>query len=249
MKTKKERPLLGILGGLGPLSSAYFYEMITRHTKAACDQDHIDIILSSRAGTPDRTDYILGKSNESPVPFMVEDAKRLESYGADAIVIPCNTAHHFIKQVRQSVNVPVPSIIAETVDHISRCGYKRACILATRGTIESASYQIQLERAGIEWRVPNASEQDIITDIIYSDVKGGHVPSPERLYSVADRLFSDGCECAILGCTELSVLKQQFQDNKMYVDSLEVLAASAIRLFGHETVGFTDDFDIAGEAL
>ncbi len=244
MQTKKDRPLLGILGGLGPLSSAYFYEMITRHTKASCDQEHIDIILSSRAGTPDRTAYILGSSTESPVPFMVEDAERLESYGADAIVIPCNTAHYFIEQVRRSVSVPVPSIITETVAHISRCGYRRACILATRGSIESGSYQAQLESAGIEWRVPCEADQDIITDIIYSDVKGGSVPSPDRLFSVAERLFADGCDCAILGCTELSLLKQQFPDNKKYVDSLEVLAAAAIRMFGHEAVGFTDDFDL-----
>lgn len=244
MQTKAERPLLGILGGLGPLSSAYFYEMITEHTQASCDQEHIDIILSSRASTPDRTAYILGKSGNSPVPYMVEDARRLERYGADAIVIPCNTAHHFIAEVRKSVSVPVPSIIAETVSHIARCGYRRACILATEGTVGSASYQTALEAAGIEWRVPDARGQEIVSDIIYSDVKGGHVPTPDRLFSVAERLFDDGCDCAILGCTELSVLKRQFSENKMYVDSLEVLAAAAIRLCGHRPVGFTDDFDI-----
>ena len=67
--------LLGVLGGLGPMASAYFYEMITAHTKAQRDQDHIDIILSSRASTPDRTDFILGRSTDSPLPAMIEDAK------------------------------------------------------------------------------------------------------------------------------------------------------------------------------
>ena len=55
--TPQKQPLLGILGGLGPMSSAYFYELITAHTKASRDQDHIDIILSSNASTPDRTAY------------------------------------------------------------------------------------------------------------------------------------------------------------------------------------------------
>jgi len=45
----KKSPVLGILGGLGPLSSAYFYEMITLHTHAMKDQEHIDIVLSSRS--------------------------------------------------------------------------------------------------------------------------------------------------------------------------------------------------------
>ena len=69
----EKRSLLGIIGGLGPASSAYFYELITEHTKASCDQDHIDIILSSRATTPDRTDYILGKSDKSPLPCRTVD--------------------------------------------------------------------------------------------------------------------------------------------------------------------------------
>ena len=241
-KVGENRKILGILGGLGPLSSAYFYELITNHTKASCDQDHIDIILSSRATTPDRTDFILGKSDRDPVPFMVEDAKLLEQYGADAIVIPCNTAHYFIEEVRRSVSVPVPSIITETVSHIKRNGHKKAAILATEGTVSSGSYQAELERMGIEWAVPDKEGQAVVTDIIYGDVKRGAVPAPEKLYAVAYKLFEEGCTCAILGCTELSVLKRQFAEDKRYVDSLEVLASKAIKLFDHETVGFTDDF-------
>ena len=53
--------VLGILGGLGPMATVYFYEMLTRHTQAARDQDHIDVIINSRATTPDRTSYILGR--------------------------------------------------------------------------------------------------------------------------------------------------------------------------------------------
>lgn len=241
-KVGENRKILGILGGLGPLSSAYFYELITNHTKASCDQDHIDIILSSRATTPDRTAYILGRSDRDPVPFMVEDAKLLEQYGADAIVIPCNTAHHFIEEVRRSVNVPVPSIITETVAHIARNGHKKAAILATEGTVSSGAYQAEFERAGLDWAVPDKEGQSIITDIIYGDVKRGVVPPPEKLYAVADKLFAEGCTCAILGCTELSVLKRQFPEDVRYVDSLEVLAFRAIKLFDHEPVGFTQDF-------
>ncbi|MBR6918506.1 MAG: dihydrofolate reductase, partial [Clostridia bacterium] len=79
-KKKRNEPLkLGILGGLGPAASAYFLEMITEHTKAERDQDHIDILLSSRASTPDRTDFIMGRSDKNPLPVMIRDAKYLES--------------------------------------------------------------------------------------------------------------------------------------------------------------------------
>ncbi len=238
----KNRSILGILGGLGPLSSAYFYELITRHTEASRDQDHIDIILSSRATTPDRTDFILGRSDEDPVPYMVEDAQLLERYGADAIVIPCNTAHYFIDEVRRSVRVPVPSIITETAEHIKQSGRRRACILATEGTIKSGSYQNELDRLGIEWAIPDEAGQRTVTDIIYGDVKRGEGLTPDRLFSVAEPMFAAGCDCAILGCTELSVLKRCFPEDERFVDSLEALAYRAITMFGHKPVGFTSDY-------
>ena len=62
----KTPSVLGILGGLGPMASVYFYELLTKHTAARCDQDHIDVIINSRATTPDRTAYILGQSTENP---------------------------------------------------------------------------------------------------------------------------------------------------------------------------------------
>ena len=73
---QSKTPLLGILGGLGPMSTVCFYEMLTARTQAAADSDHIDIVISSRATTPDRTAYILGHSGRNPLPIMIEDAPK-----------------------------------------------------------------------------------------------------------------------------------------------------------------------------
>ncbi|MBQ7599940.1 MAG: amino acid racemase [Clostridia bacterium] len=233
----KKRKLLGILGGLGPLSSAYFYELITEHTLAERDQDHIDIILSSRATTPDRTDYILGRSDASPLDYMISDAKSLEVYGATAIVIPCNTAHYFIDQVRASVSVPVPSIITETARTVRECGFRKPAILATEGTVLSGSYQREFESMGMEYGIPDKDTQDRISHLIYGKVKAGSVPEPEELYEAAGHMLDRDCDCAILGCTELSLIGRKMKDNEKYIDSLTVLADTSIRLMGHRTVG------------
>lgn len=234
--------LLGILGGLGPMASAYFYEMITEHTVASCDQDHIDIILSSRASTPDRTDYILGRSQESPLPAMIEDAKALESFGARAIVIPCNTAHYFIDQVRASVSVPVPSIIRETAHFLRRCGFRQAGILATEGTIRSEAYQSALRDEGVSWRIPGEEGQKTLMRIIYEYVKCGVRVDPALLYDVARPLQEDGCDCMILACTELSVAARETNGDPLFVDSLEVLACRAILMCGRSIKGFRPEF-------
>ena len=54
---------LGVIGGLGPLASAYFYELLSRMTEAKIDQEHMEINIISRPSIPDRTGYILGRNN------------------------------------------------------------------------------------------------------------------------------------------------------------------------------------------
>ncbi len=240
--------LLGILGGLGPMASAYFYELVTQRTAAARDQEHIDIILSSRASTPDRTDFIMGKSGESPLPQMIHDAKSLETYGATAILIPCNTAHYFLTEVRDAVSVPVPSIITETVAFVRHCGYKKAGIMATAGTVSSKSYQNELESQGLSWAVPDGDNQQKLMSLIYDCVKSGKTPDIALLYSVMDSLYSAGCDCVILACTELSVINRTLPHQRRVIDSLEVLAHCAITLCNHECTGFPPEFDTFSSA-
>lgn len=234
--------LLGILGGLGPMASAYFYESITEHTDASCDQEHIDLILSSRASTPDRTDFILGRSTDSPLPAMIEDARDLERFGARAIVIPCNTAHYFIDQVRASVTVPVPSIIRETARFVRLCGHKKAGILATEGTISAGAYQNALDAEGVAWEIPDAPSQAIVSRIIYEYIKRGLPCDPALLYEAARPLRESGCSAMILGCTELSVAARGIRHDPLFIDSLEVLACRAILLCERQTKGFRPEF-------
>ena len=79
---------LGVIGGLGPIATAYFMELIIKMTDAACDQDHLDMIIYNSPRIPDRTSYILGRSDENPVKPMIEIGRKLAQQGADCISIP-----------------------------------------------------------------------------------------------------------------------------------------------------------------
>ena len=107
----KEHPVLGILGGLGPMATAYFYELLISHTQAERDQEHIDIIINSHATTPDRTAFIMGKSADDPLAVMVADLQRMKTYGADLVAIPCNTAHYFYDKLIASTDLPILNIM------------------------------------------------------------------------------------------------------------------------------------------
>ena len=235
MKNKKNLKL-GILGGLGPMATVYFYEMLTAKTSATCDQDHIDIVISSRASTPDRTAFILGKSKEDPLGIMVEDAKRLEEYGVDLIVMPCNTAHYFYDELSAAVKIPFINIIDETVNYCRKCGYKKVGILATDGTIGANGYQLRLEKAGIEYEIPSPSMQKKVMEIIYDDIKQGKRADMDKFSEISAELTSKGCCSIILGCTELSIIKRDEKLGSLYTDSLEVLAHSSIVACGKKPI-------------
>lgn len=237
MKDNKH-PVLGILGGLGPMATVYFYEMITAHTKAKCDQDHIDIVINSRATTPDRTSFIIGKSSENPLEIMVADSKRLKEYGVTLLAIPCNTAHYFYDMLTDAIDIPFLNIMEETAAYLDGMGVKRVGVMATEGTVSTKTYNRYLEAHGIECITPTEAEQRLVTDIIYGDIKLGKRADMEKFNAVAESLFNKGAERIILGCTELSLIKRNEGLDSRFVDSLEVLAKRAIEACGKEPIGF-----------
>lgn len=120
--------------------------------QAARDQDHIDVIINSRATTPDRTSYILGQSAENPFDIMAADAARLVTFGADVIAIPCNTAHYFYDRLNETIPIPILNMVEETVLAAKAGGSARVGILATTGTVRTRTYQRMCEKHGLPWR-------------------------------------------------------------------------------------------------
>jgi aspartate racemase len=236
---------LGILGGLGPMSSVYFYELLTSHTKAEKDQDHLNIILSSFAETPDRTDFILGRSDKDPTPYMRGEVTKLISAGADVIAIPCNTAHYFYESISVASSVPIINIIRQTVMYCRYLGLRNVAILATEGTVLSGSYDRLLEMADIRSIHLTDEEQATVSETIFGYIKRGLPPDTENFFALSGSLKSRGADALILGCTELSLLRKNHKEfqNDLYIDSLEVLAASAIRLCGKEPINFTPELE------
>ncbi len=235
-------PLLGVLGGLGPMSTFLFCQMLTSHTKACCDADHIDMIISSRATTPDRTAFILGESAHDPLPVMRTETARLCQAGAELIVIPCNTAHYFYDGLQSSCSVPILNIIRETVSFLHQRGIQRFGLLATEGTVASRAYHRVCEPLGLSCEIPAEHEQKTVTDLIYGQIKQNKPVDLAVLSSLAASMQARGCEVIVLGCTELSILKGQGLDDNVFIDSLEILAYRTILACGKAPVGFPERF-------
>lgn len=235
-----ESKVLGILGGLGPAATVYFYDLLTQHTKVNSDQDHLDIIISSKATTPDRTAYILDNSKANPLPVMLNEAKKLIQAGAEIIALPCNTAHTLYEQLSENISVPLLNMVGDTVKVALAAGFQKVGILATEGTVFSGVYQNTCKENQLEYALPSLKAQQLVTSMIYDDIKRGKMPSRAQFEDVCTPLFNEGCDALILACTELSLLKREFALDHRFIDSLEVLAEKSIRACGKVPVGFAE---------
>ncbi|MEF2965782.1 amino acid racemase [Paenibacillus sp. M1] len=223
---------LGIIGGLGPMASVYFLELIIKMTDVKRDQDHIRVYLYSIPDTPDRTDYICGKSDKNPLPFLVEAGISLERQGADYIAIPCVTAQYFYEELTKVLSIPVIPIIPSVVGEIKKMNIRTVGVLATNGTIESQLLQKEFNKMGIKVVVPSQNGQEVIMNIIYNQIKAGSQGDLVQFLRVGDELKKMGAEKIIIACTELSLLKRENFINNEYVDILEILAKNAVKYSG-----------------
>ena len=219
---------VGVLGGLGPKATADFMDLVIDNTDVTCDQEHVDMIVSNHATIPDRTAYILDNTKDNPVPYLIKDAKLLESCGCNFLVMPCNTSHFMYDEISKSVNIPLvnmPYEVSKIVNSNPRI--HKVGIMATLGTLKSKVYERYLEK---EIYYPEDSVNDEVMDLIYNKVKKGISVSKKEFYDVANKYFLAGCDLIITGCTELSVIVRDndlYEDNRI-IDSLKVLADKTI---------------------
>lgn len=219
---------LGVIGGLGPLATAFFMELVIEMTDAACDQEHLDMIIYNTPSIPDRTSYILGKSASNPVIPMIRIGRKLVEQGVDAIAIPCITAHYFYDELTRAIDRPIIHIVRQTARHLKECGIGTAGIAATDGTLAGRLFQHALEEMGIRSVVPSDKMQRFVMELIYDDIKAGKPADMAKFTAVADELRKNGAEAIILGCTELSLIKRDCAIGSGFLDAMDVLAKASV---------------------
>ena len=218
---------IGIIGGLGPLATVKFMEMLEKRLKNYNKEYEITIINDPT--TPDRTSYILDNNKDNPINSILNMVKKLENFNSDILVMPCNTASYFYKEITDNTNLLFINIVKETVDYLNKINIKKVGLLATDGTIKSKIYEDLLNNYNIELIIPNKYDKNIISSIIYDGIKSGKNIDLKKFYDVLNDLKNLGCEKIILGCTELSVLKELYNLNdKILVDAMEILADNTI---------------------
>lgn len=222
---------VGIIGGLGPETTSEFYldVVFSSFKKKAAARPSI-VIASVPLPYQIEEDLIMrSEGAERYIPFLVTEAQRLEKAGVDFIVMPCNSLHVFIKEIRDAVSLPVLSIVEETVAFLKANGFKKVGIVSTSATIRNKLYEEAFEANGIMYETPDALQQEKMGRFIHNLVMGQQKNSDrEELISIISSFEGKGVDCVALACTDLQLLIPTHPTLKIF-DTMKILADATVR--------------------
>ncbi len=221
---------IGIIGGLGPETTAKFYLEIISKSFETNKLSRPPILMYSVPLEYEVERELIeeSKNEERYIPYLVDAAKRLEAGGADFIVIPCNSVHIFIKEVRGSVKIPVLSIVEETENFLKKENISKVGLLATSTTIKHRLYNDVFEKSDIETTLPADSDQESLGEIIERLVMNNtNYEDKDKLFEILGKF--ENVDTILLACTDLQLAIKDYKDKKVY-DTMKILADSTVSL-------------------
>ena len=221
---------VGIIGGLGPETTAEFYLDIVFSCYKKTKKSRPGIIISS-VPLPYQIEEELiidNKGAERYIPFLVKEAIRLEKAGADFIVMPCNSLHVFINEIREAVKIPVLSIVEETVKFLKKNNFHKVGIISTSATIQNKLYETAFEENGIAYETPDNFQQAKMGKFILNLVTGQQKNSDrEELIKIINDFEKKGVDCVALACTDLQLLIPKHPTLKIF-DTMKIFADATV---------------------
>ncbi|WP_352627268.1 amino acid racemase [Mesorhizobium sp. M0187] len=222
---------VGIIGGLGPMATVAFMNSVLEHTPIKSNRDHLHMIVDCNPKVPDINAAILG-TGPSAAAALAAGGRRLETAGADLVVMVCNAAHVYEDELRRAVAVPFISMIEETVRTIRsdtpQC--RRVGLLATDGCLRSNLYQERLASVDL---IPVLQTDDELGRLMLalSRITAGDISHAIRfeILGLIDALAERGAETVVLACSEIALVGLDAGIDVPVIDPCLVLAKTTVR--------------------
>ncbi len=212
-----------IIGGMGPAATVLFMERIIAATKATDDVDHIPMIVDNNPQIPSRIDALLKGVQSDPGGAIAKVAINLQNYGATALTMPCNTAHHYANDITSSTSIPFLNMVTLSVEAArgkSPTG-RKVGILASPAVRRIALFDMALEKVGLVAVYP--PDEDWLLAAIQA-IKRGDPDSAPR-----GALRDKGASCNLVACSEFSLIADVAQGHVPVIDTLDVLVSHTVR--------------------
>lgn len=219
---------IGILGGMGPEATILLMHKIVSATSAQDDADHIPLIVDQNTQVPSRIRHLVEGSGPSPAPALVEMAQRLQTAGAEALAMACNTAHHFAPEIRASVQIPFLDMVALSADRAALVARDAPVgILASPAVRVVGLFDAALAKAGLKTVYPR-DEEAMLAAIRSIKSKGPSDAARAALAAGSADLMGQGAVVQLIACTEFSLVAEAVPKEVTAIDTLDELVDAVV---------------------
>ncbi len=222
---------IGLLGGMSWESTALYYRLINEGVKERLGGLHSAKIVIVSLDFHEVEAMQMRDDWDEAALCLTAAARRIESAGAEFLLICTNTMHKVATQVQEGIDIPLLHIADATAEWIKADGKQRIGHLGTNFTMEEPFYKDRLVgRHGLEVMIPPKSDRDIVHGIIYNELCLGIVEDASRreYLRIIDDLHAQGAEGIIEGCTEIVMLVQQQHTAVPLYDTTAIHAEQAV---------------------
>lgn len=210
---------------MGPEATVLLMQKVLAAVPARDDADHVPLIVWQNSQVPSRIKALIDGAGQDPAPVLARMARDLEAAGAEALAMPCNTAHHYAKAVMGTSDLPFLNMLDLTAAKLKAGGARRVGMLASPATRITGVFDQVLANVGL---VPVWSESEADLLAIIRAVKAGETDQAAALSAQAKALIADGADHLLVACTELSLLVDALPQDVPWTDSLDCLVEAIV---------------------
>lgn len=224
---------IGLLGGMSWESTASYYELVNKGVKNKLGGLHSAKVVLYSVDFDEIEKLQHSGDWEGTAVILSDAAKKIQSGGADFLLICTNTMHKVADKIQESLEIPIVHIADATAESLISAGIKKVGLLGTKFTMSEKFYKGRLKSGfDLEVLVPSDKDQDTVHNIIYSELCLGNIKadSKQSVLNIIESLGKAGAEAVILGCTEIALLVQQEHTKIPLYDTTAIHAAKAVEL-------------------
>ena len=220
---------VGILGGMGPEATILIMQKVLAGVRAKDDADHVPLIVDQNPQVPSRIKHLLEGGVEDPGPVLADMARRLVAGGAEALAMPCNTAHHYADAIRAAVDVPFLDMIDLSVAHARRLAGegKTVGILASPAVRKVGLFDARLAKQGLQ-ALYASDEPAMLAAIRQIKAEGPQRLARDSFRTASEDLRHRGATVQLVACTEFSLIADAVADHITTFDTLDLLAGAIL---------------------
>lgn len=220
---------VGVLGGMGPEATVMLMQRVIAATPARDDVDHVPLLVDQYPQVPSRIAYLVEGRGADPGPVLVEMALALQAAGAQALAMPCNTAHHFAPLIASAVSIPLLDMVALSAT-VARSQAEPGApigILASPAVRSVGVFERAFGDDAPEILYP--IDQDALLSAIRL-IKSGQIDGQARaIFRAASvELKGRGAQTQLVACTEFSLISEAIAQGAQAIDSLDQLVQAIV---------------------